>query len=59
MKDKISNKINSNVFFEEPNYKSVICFSENFRVCSIKKFNWLQKKMLKVIFGIEVINYER
>ena len=59
MKDKINNKINSNVFFEEPNYKSVICFSENFKVCSIKKFNWLQKKMLKMFFGIEVIDYER
>ena len=59
MKDKISNKVNSNVFFGEPDYKSVICFSETFRVYSIKKFNWLQKKMLKAIFGIEVLDYER
>lgn len=59
MKDKINTAINSNVFFEEPDYKSIICFSENFRVCSIKKYNWLQKKMLKLIFNIEVINYER
>lgn len=59
LKDKINNRINSNVNFIEPDYKSVICFSENFRVCSIKKFNWLQKKMLKAIFGIEVLDYER
>lgn len=55
MKDKINTKI----LYEEPDYKSVICFSENCRVCSIKKFNWLQKKMLKAIFGIEVLDYER
>ena len=59
MKHKIISEINSNVKFIEPDYKSVICFSENFRVCSIKKFNWLQKKMLKAIFGIEVLDYER
>lgn len=55
MKDEIS----SNTHFEEPDYKSVICFAETFRVFSIKKFNWLQKKMLKAIFGIEVLDYER
>lgn len=55
MKEEIS----SNIFFEEPDYKSVICFAETFRVCSIKKFNWFQKKMLKIFFGIEVLDYER
>ena len=59
MKDKITQKINSTVNFEEPDYKSVVCFTENFRVCSLKKFNWLQKKMLKLVFGIEVLDYER
>lgn len=60
MNDKISNKINSSVFLKEcENYKSVICFSENFRVFSIKKFNWFQRKMLKAIFGIDVLDYEK
>ena len=52
-------KINSNIYFEEPDYKSVICFAETMRVCSIKKFNRFQKKMLKIFFGIEVLDYER
>jgi len=55
----MNDKINSNVYYEEPDYKSVVCFTENFRVCSLKKYNWLQKKMLKAIFGIEVLDYER
>lgn len=54
-KIEVSNKI----YFNEPDYKSVICFAETFRVCSIKRFNWFQKKMLKIFFGIEVLNYER
>ena len=55
----MNDEINSNVYYEEPDYKSVVCFTENFRVCSLKKYNWLQKKMLKAIFGIEVLDYER
>lgn len=55
MKDEINTKI----LYEEPDYKSVICFSENFKICSIKKFSWFQKKMLKLVFGIVVLNYER
>lgn len=55
----MNDEISSNVYLEEPDYKSVICFAETFRVCSIKKFNWFQKKMLKIFFGIEVLDYER
>lgn len=44
----------------QPNidYKSIISLSENFKICTKKKYNWFQKKMLKLFFGIEVKNYE-
>lgn len=54
----MNDEISSNIYFKEPDYKSVICFTETFKVCSIKNFNWFQKKMLKIFFGIEVLDYE-
>lgn len=55
----MKDEINTRILYKEPDYKSVICFSENCRICSIKKFSWFQKKMLKLVFGIVVLNYER
>lgn len=56
-KEEITSTLND-LYLEETNYKSVVYFTEYFAVCSKKKYNWLQKKMLKLLFNIEVIDYE-
>ena len=31
----------------------------NIRIYNIKKFNWFQRKMFKIFFGIKIVNLER
>ena len=50
-------KIELNGFVEEGYYKSVFIIG-NIKVCNTKKFNWFQKKMIKIFFGFEVEDYE-
>lgn len=42
---------------EEGYYKSIFTIG-NVKVCNTKKFNWFQKKMIKIFFGFEVEDYE-
>ena len=44
----------------QPNidYKPIISLSENFKVYTKTKYNWFQKKMIKLFFGFEVVDYE-
>ena len=30
----------------------------NIKIYNIKKFNWLQRKMFKIFFGIKIVNLE-
>jgi len=42
-------------FFQEPNYRSEIKIG-NITCYNEKKFNWLNRFMMKIIFGWEVKN---
>ena len=44
--------------FEETNppYKSILLISNNFRVMSLKHYNWFQKLMWKFLLNIEIID---
>lgn len=57
MNEKITQ---SNVYLDgfAPNYKSKIVIGNITMLC-LKKFNWLQRKMLNVFFGFEVSNLEK
>lgn len=50
-------KITLNGFVEEGYYKSIFTIG-NVKVMNTKKFNWFQKKMIKIFFGFEVEDYE-
>ena len=54
MNEKITQ---SNVYLDDfaPDYKSKIVVG-NITMFCLKKFNWLQRKMLNVFFGFEVSN---
>lgn len=45
--------------FNNPDYKSIIKIGDNVIIHNITKFNWFQKKMIKLFFGFEVKDYER
>lgn len=47
----------SNIYLDDfmPDYKSKIVVG-NITMFCLKKFNWLQRKMLNVFFGFEVSN---
>ena len=44
-------------YIEKPNYKSIVKIGELY-VYNTHKFNWFQKKMIKIFFGFEVEDYE-
>ena len=46
--------------FEETNppYKSILLISNNFKVMSLKHYNWFQKLMWKLLFNVDIINYK-
>ncbi len=46
------------IFQANKDYKSIISLSENFKVFTKTKYNWFQKKMIKLFFGFEVKDYE-
>lgn len=55
MKDNI--KIGVIRTYTETEYKSVLTFG-NCKILNTKHFNWLNKKMFKLLMGIEIIDYK-
>lgn len=39
-------------------YKSIVSITEKYHLYTEKKYNWFQKKMLKLFFNIEVEDIE-
>lgn len=52
---KIENNINPFLNEEEPKAKGVI---GNITIYFDKTFNWLQRKMWKICFGVDITNLE-
>lgn len=53
--------INSNMItgtIKKPDYKSIIKIGDNITIYNTAKFNCFQKKMIKICFGFEVIDYD-
>ena len=42
---------------EEEKYRSILIIG-NMKIRNTKKFNWFQRKMFKIFFGIEINNLE-
>lgn len=54
----MEDKIIEMKFFQEPSYRSEIKIG-NITCYNEKKFNWLNRFMMKIIFGWEVKNYKK
>lgn len=44
--------------WHQPKYNSVLHLTERYHLYTHKKYNWLQKKMWKFFFNVEVEEWE-